>query len=63
MMLITLRLKSHARWNWDWANKCPRYILATLFPEKMYLAHLVNRSSDFVFGDYGPFEITWRRTA
>ena len=55
----------YARWNWDWANKCPVDTSGQLVPREDVLGtpSLVNRSQDFVFGDYGPFEITWRRTA
>ena len=44
----------YARWNWDWANKCPVDTSGQLVPREDVLGTPpVNRSQDFVFGDYG----------
>lgn len=63
--LFTKSELRYARWNWDWANKCPVDTSGQLVPREQVLGtpSAVNRAQDFVYGDYGPYEITWRRSA
>ena len=55
----------YARHNWDWTNKCPVDTNGNLVARELVLGTpaAVDRGQDFVFGDYGPIEIEWRRSA
>lgn len=54
-----------ARWNWDWTNRCPVTTTGILADRHDVLGtpQAIYAAQDFVFGDYGPYEYTWRRSS
>ena len=55
----------YARHNWDWTNKSPVTTAGMLEAQSTVLGTptAVNAASNFVFGDWGPYEIVWRRSS
>ena len=54
-----------SRYNWDFTTACPVTSAGILEDVSTVLGtpQAVNAAQDFQFGDWGPFEITWRRTS
>lgn len=52
----------HARYYWDWNNLCPVDTDGNLVSPDVILGapSEINRSKEFVFGDFGPVEQEWR---
>ena len=56
----------YARYNWDFSNKSPVTIAGELEDRSVVLgttASYIERSTAFVFGDWGPVEIEWRNSS
>jgi len=55
----------YARYNWDWEDKCPVTSAGTLESISTILGmpSELNRSVPFEFGDWGPVEQEWRKSA
>ena len=64
----TTHIVRNARYTWNWTTRCPVTTTGTLEDastvlDPTSLLSNVDKSQDFVFGDWGPTEAQWRQSA